>query len=195
MRVPRASGDGPDVARVRAVHQRCSPRERGWTEKGLPTGREATRVPRASGDGPLTLGVGLPAAAVFPARAGMDRRSRSCAARCALCSPRERGWTGQRPRRAPSLPRVPRASGDGPDKRALALQTVTVFPARAGMDRRRLIASSSRCSVPRESGDGPMFVRVWQAKRASVPRASGDGPSPLQAASQAGCGPRLCKWH
>ncbi len=111
-RVPRASGDGPDVTLTDASGAACSPRERGWTSR-----------PR-HGSSPVR---------VFPARAGMDLTSRvvcsswRCVPRASgdgpvklslslvtpKCSPRERGWTDAT------------TGTDG---------TGTVFPARAGMD-------------------------------------------------------------
>ncbi len=51
---------------------------------------------------------------VFPARAGMDRRSAASTSRPWACSPRERGWTERSDDDRPRAAGVPRASGDGP---------------------------------------------------------------------------------
>ena len=132
-RVPRACGDGPSDHGDDGEPMKCSPRMRGWTVR--------KRVLRL-------------ALVVFPAHAGMDRRSicsavrwsgvpRACGdgPRVALylrsskeCSPRMRGWTvTDRPR---------------PERRR-------VFPAHAGMDRDSWIVNVGIGRVPRACGDGP----------------------------------------
>ncbi len=135
-RVPRASGDGPSGPVLPDREPPCSPRERGWTAVALTVATSQ---------------------AVFPARAGMDRRppGRRCMAygvprasgdgpckkkiaeRVRACSPRERGWT---------RPHLRRAMAEG------------VFPARAGMDLTGGWRSTTLHSVPRASGDGPGWV-------------------------------------
>ncbi len=212
-RVPRASGDGPETRPVEASAVWCSPRERGWS------GRRARRALIHP---------------VFPARAGMVRRRRrrrrrtrgvprasgdgpSCRSSwspCRLCSPRERGWSAHRMRRAGAR---------------------CVFPARAGMVLRTCSLSWSRRCVPRASGDGPdddaaplidalcsPRERGWSdpemADRAGggvfparagmvpsrphnrtscpcVPRASGDGPVPVaDIGDHLPCSPRERGW-
>ncbi len=133
VRVPRASGDGPDTTDSGASHTMCSPRERGWSARGhrprrehrvfparagmVPSRaasfRERFGVPRASGDGPPCEHTRMP------------RKE---------CSPRERGWS---------------LGGH------LPAQAGHVFPARAGMVRRSATRSSGHHCVPRASGDGP----------------------------------------
>ena len=133
LRLPRASGDGPEWGAGMMSSDVAAPRERGWTPRPIrtmpassgcparagmdPCGgvrhRPPCRLPRASGDGPI--------GAVFA-------HSMKSAA------PRERGWTLWRlgahvrlvgcPARAGMdpwpgfhrvlMPGLPRASGDGP---------------------------------------------------------------------------------
>ena len=121
-RVPRASGDGPRTGHRQRTDGRCSPRERGWTGSDGGGQLRKSRVPRASGDGPEYWPAGLRKQGVFPARAGMDRRSTTSSTTTPRCSPRERGWTANRSR-SPT--------------------PVHVFPARAGMDRPRPAASTA----------------------------------------------------
>ncbi len=91
-RVPRASGDGPELVHLRTPIPSCSPRERGWSRTATCTCRSCcvfparagmvprrtprlaplTSVPRASGDGPA-----------LHQELGVTR----------MCSPRERGWS------------------------------------------------------------------------------------------------------
>ncbi len=213
VRVPRASGDGPSPRCRLGVSAMCSPRERGWTERG-----HVSRQRKV----------------VFPARAGMDlRKWRAACKSCSVprasgdgpncepgegmvkgCSPRERGWT---------------------HGRTGGLLKIGVFPARAGMDLRGNRDSHTPCSVPRASGDGPvgrsplapldtcsprergwteqgpLFNResyVFPARAGMdptmatqalpsgrVPRASGDGPDrKMVAASTPACSPRERGW-
>ena len=139
--VPRPRGDGPmDGARGSSRHS-CSPPARGWTDDGVDAERHH---------------------AVFPARAGMDRR-------------RRRRWRPQR--------RVPRPRGDGPTdlgvgsissscsppargwtgREEAGRRLLEVFPARAGMDRWTAPADRPATRVPRPRGDGPgqSIARVW----------------------------------
>ena len=148
---PRASGDGPCLPTCPSMGTTCSPRERGWSQPArngwknvgvlparagmVPTRLRAPphrrRAPRASGDGPSPTN----------SSRGWTR-----------CSPRERGWSLQRasaavsrhvlPARAgmvPShdlrphvIPRAPRASGDGPSRKATEMMPVTCSPRERG---------------------------------------------------------------
>ena len=111
--VPRACGDGPAWIVFCVTVQQCSPRMRGWTDEVEVKARELL---------------------VFPAHAGMDRAGRwqptdrgrvprACGdgpvhhnvrQLIGECSPRMRGWTGQR---------------------LADVVLAKVFPAHAGMDR------------------------------------------------------------
>ncbi len=94
LRVPRARGDGPmgtsagrRAAIVFPAHAgmdrrtasrsggccSCSPRTRGWTDRGCASPRVRQSVPRARGDGPIDHVPPTSDARVFPAHAGMDR--------------------------------------------------------------------------------------------------------------------------
>ncbi len=152
--VPRASGDGPKSAWTTLGMELCSPRERGWSGRAG-RGRRGTLV--------------------FPARAGMVRRSE--------------------PMAVPYIG-VPRASGDGPIRvdveyssggcsprergwsldKALSRAAPTVFPARAGMV--RLAEAGLDCAgrVPRASGDGPVGQKVLGRLGTCSPRERGWSP-------------------
>src|SRR5262249_10506148 len=131
--VPRVRGDGPNLGITVGTLGQCSPRARGWTEHVERIGDRAV---------------------VFPACAGMDRRTKPTrrSGQCVLrvrgdgpvyfavtasmlaCSPRARGWT---------------------EILREADETGSVFPACAGMDRLTSPCSMTRASVPRVRGDGP----------------------------------------
>ncbi len=131
--VPRTRGDGPMPTTGWSTTAGCSPHARGWTA-----------VVHRCDD----------STNVFPARAGMDRKS---APRC------------------PCSSRVPRTRGDGPASvtviRSASLCSPHargwtagvicqispnhVFPARAGMDRPMARRWVGNHCVPRTRGDGP----------------------------------------
>ncbi len=133
-RVPRTRGDGPSAPDVTVTMTPCSPHARGWTDH---IHKIESRL------------------AVFPARAGMDRRGPELGAMACgvprtrgdgpalnalsswagVCSPHARGWTVYSwPIQRPGY----------------------VFPARAGMDRPRGSPPRPSPSVPRTRGDGPV---------------------------------------
>ena len=113
-RVPRARGDGPlDWTGLHGLPG-VFPAHAGMDRLEGNHCRDWCRVPRARGDGPCLGSETTPGRSVFPAHAGMDRLDPPRRAvngcvfpahagmdRCPGCSP-------------PSLPRVPRARGDGP---------------------------------------------------------------------------------
>ena len=137
--VPRTRGDGPAAWAAAMMPRACSPHTRGWTEC-VPGGAELSTV--------------------FPAHAGMDRLSSAPAAAAAgvprtrgdgpisrwesscgiSCSPHTRGWTGHG---------------------AVAVESVAVFPAHAGMD--RWIGGRSS----RRSACSP-HTRGWTERAASL---------------------------
>ncbi len=206
-RLPRASGDGPSPGSRKRGWQLAPPRERGWTpiegrllaeqagspaRAGMDPTRSslltaASRLPRASGDGPC-------------------RKAQRCS--LVLAPPRERGWTlpsatiaarvcgsparaGMDPTTAHSrlaMPRLPRASGDGPCCFAMAAfcslapprergwtlvgdhLAARAFgsPARAGMDPMQALHEKARAGLPRASGDGP-HDRWWRRRSWRAP--------------------------
>ena len=145
--VPRTRGDGPDCEQMRSTGTACSPHTRGWTglRDARPVGCEP--VPRTRGDGPAwrrrsswvgncsphtrgwtaNLDEKLGRSCLFPAHAGMDRRS-------------------TRGNGHPST--VPRTRGDGPDSSDEVPSSTGLFPAHAGMDRDTpiLAATEPHCS-------------------------------------------------
>ncbi len=153
-RVPRASGDGPPMARSTRPVPACSPRERGWSVGGrvasgaadvfparagmVPSPcrqpRVPSRVPRASGDGPT---------------------SNVSSTSGARCSPRERGWS------------VADRAGGGRSG---------VFPARAGMVPSAALPAWRPPGVPRASGDGPRPRRRRRTPAKCSPRERGWSP-------------------
>ena len=193
-RLPRARGDGPRPTPLSPRTAAASPRSRGWTQdldtpprhpRGFPAlaGMDLSRsrsscrsagLPRARGDGP-------------PTRPG-------CPA-CEPASPRSRGWTPHATRRRrrlqgfpalagmdPGSPRfplrrrgLPRARGDGPERRRANLRLYLAsprsrgwtsephhhraaaegFPALAGMDPPDPASSPPPRRLPRARGDGP----------------------------------------
>ena len=193
--LPRARGDGPDPSDCRHRRTSASPRTRGWTpavpdarptEGGFPahagmdpirTGMSTspTRLPRARGDGPL------------------------CFKLCyvhAQASPRTRGWTPLRKRRARSargfpahagmdptlpgkrrpLPWLPRARGDGPELTAIYLLEAGASPRTRGwtilVARRRPRARG----FPAHAGMDP-GLKFRANVYVGLPRARGDGPA------------------
>ena len=110
---PRTRGDGPDLDAATPHFGEFPPHARGWTQ-----------------DRPAAV----PWVGVSPARAGMDRRSRSDSS--------DR-W------------RFPRTRGDGTGALIRRAHTLIVSPARAGMDPPSHQGSRSRCGFPRTRGDGP----------------------------------------
>ena len=133
LRLPRASGDGPDGRHPGRRPRSAAPRERGWTlsmkltmwlkegcpaRAGMDPGARMSRttgtgLPRASGDGPAI-------------RSSISIRRKA--------APRERGWT--------LLPSRCRCHVDG-------------CPARAGMDPSPALRAQVGPRLPRASGDGP----------------------------------------
>ena len=211
-RLPRASGDGPTTASFAAVVIEVAPRERGWAQSRrlsraasrgcparagmglpLPSFFSSPRgLPRASGDGPITLGRPTLLFVVAPRERGWALRShsrkplsRGCPARagmgpCKTCRP------------APT-PRLPRASGDGPEdyleydvelpvaprERGWALVSYCDeflprgCPARAGMGPGASTRSMSDRRLPRASGDGPAQHARTVAEDLVAPRERG----------------------
>ena len=211
-RLPRARGDGPAAKTALSCVETASPRSRGWTllervrtrlVEGFPAlagmdrrGRRYSppprRLPRARGDGPF---------ASPPSRSGHR------------ASPRSRGWT---PQSGPALPRrigfpalagmdpapsaeyrsqygLPRARGDGPNRRLVVTMPLPAsprsrgwtrhalgggrrregFPALAGMDRARWRRSASSSRLPRARGDGPVVLRLRGPVTPASPRSRG----------------------
>ena len=89
---------------------------------------------------------------VFPARAGMSRKS---------------------VRLDNVLISVPRASGDEPHLYTRRARVFRVFPARAGMSRYARPLGCSCRRVPRASGDEPQQVSAWPTAQACSPRERG----------------------
>ncbi len=171
-RLPRASGGGPGRRSLSGRSTTSSPRERGrsagnhlthlgirvfparagvvpGTRRGRATG---CGLPRASGGGPVTVRV-VPDDAVS--------------------SPRERGWSGDRPDRA-HRPRV--------------------FPARAGVVRRPPRPRSPPARLPRASGGGPPHFPARLVAHRSSPRERGGPPSRVASARHSASSPRERGW-
>ena len=150
-RLPRASGDGPEVGGRHDVCPPAAPRERGWTlvitlaffgqdgcpaRAGMDPSRHprphpSSRLPRASGDGP---------------------RQWARSANLTRAAPRERGWT------QPSDTHARHDQG---------------CPARAGMDPGRVLRVGSTVRLPRASGDGPQSSFVASLPLLAAPRERG----------------------
>ena len=135
--------------------------------------RSTSRFPRVCGDGPLKASGEEGPSGVFPACAGMDRRTAGLDKSRLLFSPRVRGWTvherpcnpcpyvfpacagmdrGVVPGRL-RAGRFPRVCGDGPGDAVHAAGDAVVFPACAGMDRSIWSSSPVRASFsPRVRG-------------------------------------------
>ena len=129
--VPRPRGDGPAPALMVCNWARCSPPARGWTAKAAPI---------------------LDNHAMFPARAGMDRRWSGHRPGMRVCSPPARGWT---------------AICGG------SARWGGMFPARAGMDREYVTSVRSMFDVPRPRGDGPKDLKDLVHPGACSPPARG----------------------
>ena len=194
-RLPRASGDGPTLARDSQQSLPAAPRERGWTrpevgarmrghgcparagmDPAVPAGSAPPGgLPRASGDGPPN----------YPGQAPWD-----------TAAPRERGWTlegravGQRARGCPARAgmdpgparrdrrrgRLPRASGDGPTHHVQRAVFAEAAPRERGWTLTKQAIGRALEGCPARAGmdpfaAGPVIVEGW------LPRASGDGPA------------------
>ena len=191
---PRASGDGPEDAKALMLAYSFPPRERGWSlveggefdqelvspaRAGMVRGRcgkfpPCPRFPRASGDGP-SYHWPMPSRARFPPR---ERGWSLMSFRVALCchvSPARAGMVPAGCPALPSVPRFPRASGDGP-KVARLRDILAGFPPRERGWSRGERSNRKRASVsPARAG----MVLTWRTEAAGTsrfPRASGDGP-------------------
>ena len=137
-------------------------------------------VPRTRGDGPVSIKPSFCQDPLFPAHAGMDRRSATQKGGKIACSPHTRGWTSRRRHGPRWSPPVPRTRGDGPwprdatptaclcsphtrgwtASRSSAAADVDLFPAHAGMDRggRRLGSMEWDCSPHTRGWTGERFT-------------------------------------
>ena len=176
---------GMDPAGLTANRLPASPRTRGWTPiRGVVT-RSDDRLPRARGDGPSDPVAG---------------RRRGDGPDPAMASPRTRGWTheGAAGDAAVSIPAhagmdlgLPRARGDGPDRRPVTGVRFARLPRARGDGP----ALTTRRPSPRSPRTGPITVaasprtRGWTRGGAvgfpagpgtpltsRLPRARGDGP-------------------
>ena len=133
--LPRTRGDGPGAPAGLPQASPSSPHARGWT---------------------LSAGKPCDCSDVFPARAGMDPRSRR-----------------------PAAPRLglPRTRGDGPVARPPHLGHATSSPHARGWTRRSLPSPVLPPVFPARAGMDP-FGRARALPAFRLPRTRGDGPAP-----------------
>ncbi len=150
-RFPRASGDGPPIAKKTPRPMTFPPRERGWSLAG-PAGRSVHNVSPAragmvpGGEGNSEQGHRFPRASGDGPRQSRRRHME------AMFPPRERGWSL-------TMRNVGR--------------TMSVSPARAGMVPRGDAFAHGAAGFPRASGDGPTVAAPEVSPRTFPPRERG----------------------
>ncbi len=164
LRAPRASGDGPPRRLVCLRSGVCSPRERGWSQTGLPTDLHVAVLPARAGMVPAA-GPRRPRRSRAPRASGDGPRHHLTTSTGSGCSPRERGWSQLDLHPAYLLACSPRERGWSRRR-----DRGSVLPARAGMVPARDVPTGCRPCSPRASGDGPtadvaIAVRPWCSPR------------------------------
>ena len=181
--LPRASGDGPVGGAVALAQLAAAPRERGWTRRGRPLPRLRLGCPARAGmdrrsmicSGPLFW---LPRASGDGPR--LARRARPIT----TAAPRERGWTrlaasgrtnhdgcparaGMDPLAAWDLRlarRLPRASGDGPERQVLLVGHHPAAPRERGWTHSARNSQRSMQGCPARAGMDPSCCRSCRRK-------------------------------
>ena len=139
-----------------------------------PRHRRQVRLPRASGDGPRdSLVIRYPAKAA-PRERGWTRHGARGLALHAGC-PARAGMDPPSTAAAGPTARLPRASGDGPERESVAPGMSAAAPRERGWTRDpRLVLIADR-GCPARAGMDPRHRRRRPLRR-RLPRASGDGP-------------------
>ena len=173
-RSPRASGGGPAVPGGKQPEPMFSPRERGWSGVGPGPGAVPRVLPARAGVVRPYGVLGSPCLSSPRASGGGPQFAVTYAVMPPF-SPRERGWSADRPTRLALAPVLParagvllerQAAGSPPppfsprergwsDRRDQGPSQQGVLPARAGVVRGRSARPSGSSRSPRASGGGP----------------------------------------
>ena len=150
-RIPRTRGDGPSAARACIRLFGDSPHARGWTRVMVEEFRGLVGFPARAGMDPRSRRCGRPWMWI-PRTRGDGPRTTAALAGGATDSPHARGWT-QPPSRRTRSP--------------------TGFPARAGMDPDFFVVCCRSSGIPRTRGDGPPTDSSRRRSGADSPHARG----------------------